>query len=44
MNRADVRVVERGEQARFAREPGATLGVISEVGSTSSCDVTRLEQ
>ena len=27
VDRADVRMVERGEQARFAREAGATLGV-----------------
>ena len=32
VDRADVRVIERGEQARFAREAGAAFGIGGKLG------------
>ena len=36
VDRADVRMIERGEQAGFAREAGTTLGVCGEVRRAGS--------
>ena len=36
VDRADVRMIERGQQARFAREAGAALGVGGEMRTAGS--------